>query len=161
MHLVYLGLGANLDNPVEQLNAAVQRLKSDDHLHQLRVSRYYASAPMGPQDQPDYVNAVVECVTSLSPLALLDLCQQIEHEHHRKRERRWGARTLDIDILSIDQLQQQDDRLTLPHPGIQYRDFVLKPWCELTQDYLIPGLGKVAEVALVDADYQAKPINHH
>lgn len=155
----YLGLGANLDQPIQQLCRAINRLQQQSGIEQLRSSHFYASTPMGPQNQPDYVNAVVEIETHLSPLALLDVCQHIENEQQRRRALRWGARTLDIDILSIADIQMQDERLTLPHPGIIYRDFVVLPWQTLASDYTIPSLGKVSHLQLIGGDYQAMPID--
>lgn len=158
MQLAYLGLGANLNQPIQQLNLAVAALRKHPCIHALRVSAYYTSSPMGPQDQPDYVNAVVECLTDLSPLALLDVCQSIEQAQHRERKRHWGERTLDMDILSVGGCVMQTERLTLPHPGIALRDFVVLPWQEIAPNYRIPTLGLVAELHVL-ADYQARPIN--
>lgn len=157
MQLAYLGLGANLSQPIQQLNQAVLALRGHPMIQSVRVSSYFTSTPMGPQDQPDYVNAVVECHTELLPLALLDVCQSIEQAQLRERKRRWGERTLDIDILSIDDLVMQSERLTLPHPGIIKRDFVILPWQDLAPDYAIPTLGLVRELPIL-ADYQAQPI---
>lgn len=155
--LAYLGLGANLNQPVQQLNQAVQALRAQPMIRCLRVSPYYQSAPMGPKDQPDYVNAVVECETDLSPLALLELCQSIEQAQLRERKRHWGERTLDIDILSIEDLVMQSERLTLPHPGIIHRDFVVLPWRDLAPEYEIPMLGRVSELP-IRGDFSAHPM---
>lgn len=148
MMYAYLGLGANLNDPVQQLNRAVQTLRVHPSIQSLRVSPYYQSTPMGPQDQPDYVNAVVACETHLSPLALLDLCQSIEQAQLRVRQRHWGERTLDVDILSMGDLVMQTERLILPHPGIAQRDFVVLPWRDLAPDYEIPMLGRVSELPI-------------
>lgn len=155
--LAYLGLGANLNQPVQQLNQAVLALRAHPMIQSVRVSSYYTSTPMGPQDQPDYVNAVIECHTELLPLALLDVCQSIEQAQFRERKRHWGERTLDIDILSMGNCVMQTERLTLPHPGIAQRDFVVLPWRELAPNYHIPTLGLVRELPIL-ADYQAQPI---
>jgi 2-amino-4-hydroxy-6-hydroxymethyldihydropteridine diphosphokinase len=155
--LVYLGLGANLSQPVEQLDQAINALSLHPMITVVKASSYYRSAPMGPQDQPDYINAVVECHTDLSPLALLDVCQSIEQAQFRERKRHWGERTLDIDLLSMGDCVTQTERLTLPHPGIQYRDFVMLPWREIAPNYHIPTIGLVSELPIL-ADYQAQPI---
>ena len=152
--LAYLGLGANLDQPVQQLTMAVHRLRDHAMIRQLKVSSYYQSMPMGPQDQPDYVNAVLECETELLPIDLLDLCQSIEQLQLRVRHRHWGERTLDIDILSMGDLMMQTERLTLPHPGIIHRDFVLLPWREIAPHYAIPNLGRVSDLP-ISADFNA------
>lgn len=155
--LAYLGLGANLNQPVQQLNQAVQALCAHPMIQSVRVSPYYQSVPMGPQDQPNYVNAVVECETVLSPLALLDVCQSIEQAQLRVRNRHWGERTLDIDVLSVGDCVMQTERLTLPHPGIVHRDFVLLPWRDLAPDYTIPTLGVVSTLTLL-GNFNAQPI---
>lgn len=154
----FLGLGANLAQPEQQVHDAINDLRSSCQLRLLQVSPLYVSAPMGPQDQPDYINAVVEIETELEPLALLDLCQSIEQAHQRERGVRWGARTLDIDILSIDEIVLNSDRLTLPHVGIAYRDFVILPWCDIAPDYIIPMLGAVCRIQLA-AGFAARPLS--
>jgi 2-amino-4-hydroxy-6-hydroxymethyldihydropteridine diphosphokinase len=101
---------------------------------------------MGPQDQPDYVNAVVRLSTALSPEALLDGLQDIERRHGRQRVRHWGPRTLDLDILLYGKQQIVGPRLRIPHPGIATRDFVLYPLAEIDSELEIPGLGGVSEL---------------
>lgn len=155
--LAYLGLGANLNQPVQQLNQAVQALRAHPMIRCLRVSPYYQSAPMGPKDQPDYINAVVECETELSPLELLDFCQSIEQAQLRVRDRHWGERTIDVDILSIGDLVMQSERLILPHPGIIDRDFVGLPWRDLAPDYPIPTLGLVSQLTCT-REFNAQPM---
>ena len=126
--VTYIGLGSNLGDPVQILKEAVVKLAT---LGQVRVSQLYQSPPMGPQDQPHYVNAVVELVTDLAPLALLDHLQQFEQDAGRVRLRHWGERTLDLDLLLYGQEQIQTERLTVPHVGIFERDFVLIPLLNL------------------------------
>ncbi len=155
--LAYLGLGANLNQPVQQLNQAVQALQAHPMIRCLRVSPYYHSAPMGPKDQPDYINAVVECKTDLSPIELLDFCQSIEQAQLRVRDRHWGERTIDVDILSIGDLVMQSERLILPHPGIINRDFVVLPWRDLAPDYPIPTLGLVSQL-ICTREFNAQPM---
>jgi 2-amino-4-hydroxy-6-hydroxymethyldihydropteridine diphosphokinase len=117
-----------LGDSVQILKEAVVKLAT---LGQVRVSQLYQSPPMGPQDQPHYVNAVVELVTDLAPLALLDHLQQFEQDAGRVRLRHWGERTLDLDLLLYGQEQIQTERLTVPHVGIFERDFVLIPLLNL------------------------------
>ncbi len=126
--VTYIGLGSNLGDSVQILKEAVVKLAT---LGQVRVSQLYQSPPMGPQDQPHYVNAVVELVTDLAPLALLDHLQQFEQDAGRVRLRHWGERTLDLDLLLYGQEQIQTERLTVPHVGIFERDFVLIPLLNL------------------------------
>ena len=139
METVYLGLGANLNAPRTQLDHAVAALRALADCEFIGVSHYYASKPMGPQDQPDYVNAVAKIITDLSPLALLDKTQAIELACGRvRKEERWGPRTLDIDILLYDELELESERLTVPHYGLHVREFVLYPLYELAPDLRLP-----------------------
>ena len=124
----YIGLGSNLGDSQQILREAVARLAG---LGPVQVSRLYQSLPMGPQDQPNYLNAVVQLDTVLEPLALLDQLQQFEQEAGRVRLRRWGERTLDLDLLIYGQQQIQNERLTVPHIGILDRDFVVIPLLDI------------------------------
>jgi 2-amino-4-hydroxy-6-hydroxymethyldihydropteridine diphosphokinase len=135
----YIGLGANLVEPVAQLQAAVTALGQLPETRLVQVSRFYSSKPMGPQDQPDYVNAVAALDTRLTPLALLHALQQIELAHGRQRKaERWGPRTLDLDILLFGMQQIDHPELTVPHYGMQLREFVLYPLAELAPDLILP-----------------------
>ncbi|WP_201615536.1 2-amino-4-hydroxy-6-hydroxymethyldihydropteridine diphosphokinase [Psychrobacter urativorans] len=137
----YLGLGSNLANelgsPVEHLQQAFASLRQHEKVRNLRVSSFYASAPMGPQDQPDFVNAVVGFETTLAALDLLALCQQLEESAKRARLRHWGERSLDVDILLYGQVQIIEPQLTVPHAGLTERNFVLIPLRELAPDIMI------------------------
>ena len=145
---VFIGLGANLADPVGQLQRAVAALADLPQCALIAVSSFYGSKPMGPQDQPDYVNAVALLTTQLSAEALLDALQQIELTQGRQRKaERWGPRTLDLDILLFGQQQIQTARLTVPHYGLQQREFVVYPLLELAPDLQIPGLGALATIA--------------
>lgn len=135
----YIGLGANLVEPVAQLQAAVTALGQLPETELVQVSRFYSSKPMGPQDQPDYVNAVAALDTRLTPLALLHALQQIELAHGRQRKaERWGPRTLDLDILLFGMQQIDHPELTVPHYGMRLREFVLYPLAELAPDLILP-----------------------
>ena len=139
----YLGLGSNLTNelgsPIMHLQQAVEGLRQHEHVRNLCVSSFYASAPMGPQDQPDFINAVVRIETSLTPIALLDVCQALEQSAKRARLRHWGERSLDVDLLLYGQATIDEPRLTVPHAGLTERNFVLIPLKELAPDILIAG----------------------
>ena len=124
----YIGLGSNLGDSRQILIDAVQKLAT---LGQVQVSRLYQSPPMGPQDQPHYLNAVAQLDTILAPLDLLDQLQQFEHDAGRVRLRRWGERTLDLDLLIYGQQQIQHERLIVPHIGLLERDFVIIPLLDL------------------------------
>ncbi|KFZ37390.1 hypothetical protein HR45_10235 [Shewanella mangrovi] len=138
MAQVFVALGANLDQPVQQLNSASQALAELADANSYRISSYVQSKPMAGMDQPDYINAVASFSTMLAPLALLDALQAIEIAHGRERHERWGARTLDLDILLYDNLELQHPRLTIPHYDMQQRAFVLLPLYELQPELQLP-----------------------
>ena len=129
--ITYIGLGSNLGDSPQLLAEAVQKLAA---LGQVKVSKLYQSLPMGPQDQPNYHNAVVQLHTDLEPLALLDQLQKIEQDAGRVRLRHWGERTLDLDLLLYGQQEIQNERLTVPHVGILERDFVVIPLLDIDAD---------------------------
>lgn len=136
MQTVYVALGSNLENPLAQLKQAV--ISIEKFAKNVVVSPFYGSKPLGPQDQPDYVNAVVKFDTELAPLALLDKLQSIENEQGRVRLRRWGERTLDLDILLYGNEIIQSERLTVPHYDMQNREFVIIPLYQLTPELVLP-----------------------
>ena len=141
--LVYIGLGSNLENPEFQVKTAIEALARLPLSRLQSRSSLYLSAPMGPKDQPDYLNAVVELRTELDPEALLDQLQAIERAQGRVRVQHWGPRTLDLDILLYGEDEIATERLTIPHPGIAERNFVLYPLAEINGQLDIPGLGRV------------------
>ncbi|MEK6218701.1 MAG: 2-amino-4-hydroxy-6-hydroxymethyldihydropteridine diphosphokinase [Psychrobacter sp.] len=139
----YLGLGSNLANelgsPAEHLQQAVATMREHEQVRDVQVSSFYASAPMGPQDQPDFVNAVAGFETTFDPYELLVFCQQLEIMAKRARLRRWGERSLDVDILLYGETQITDLTLTIPHAGLSERNFVLIPLRELAPNLTIAG----------------------
>lgn len=139
MAIVYVGLGSNLRQPAEQIRRAVNELRQHNQIQLQAVSPLYRSTAVGPGDQPDYINAVAHIKTSLSPHALLAQLQQLEAQQGRVRNQRWGARTLDLDILLYDDLQISEPDLTIPHPQIASRIFVLAPLHDLDPDLVLPG----------------------
>lgn len=134
----YIGLGGNLHNPRDQVMRAFVELAQIPHTQLIAQSPLYRSAPVGPGEQPDYVNAVALLETSLAPLALLDALQAIEQAHQRVRIERWGPRTLDLDILLLDQQTITSDRLTVPHPYLTQRNFVLYPLADIAPGLVLP-----------------------
>jgi len=134
----YIGLGSNLDNPEQQLRTAVAELDTLTGTRLAAVSSWYRSAPLGPAGQPDYINAVARIVTSLPPLALLRELQAVENRHGRVRTRRWGPRTLDLDILLYGDCQLSTPELCIPHPQLALRNFVIYPLAELAPDLTLP-----------------------
>ncbi|MCK0715084.1 2-amino-4-hydroxy-6-hydroxymethyldihydropteridine diphosphokinase [Chromohalobacter sarecensis] len=135
----YIGLGSNLDGPREHVSRALKELDALPLTHLAGHSSLYASAPVGPQDQPDFINAVACVFTRLSPLALLDQLQALEQRHRRVRQRHWGPRTLDLDLLLYANLEWRTPRLTLPHPAMHERAFVLVPLAELAPEVTLAG----------------------
>lgn len=132
MEQVYIGLGSNLAEPVQQLDAALKALAQLPHTRLVATSAYYSSAPLGPSDQPRYTNAAAHLETSLAPHILLDHLQAIELNQGRQRKaERWGPRTLDLDILLFGERIINDERLCVPHYHMHARPFVLLPLAEL------------------------------
>ncbi|MEI5640619.1 MULTISPECIES: 2-amino-4-hydroxy-6-hydroxymethyldihydropteridine diphosphokinase [unclassified Pseudoalteromonas] len=148
MNIAYIGLGANLAEPQAQLQRALAVLKSHPELELKTHSRLYGSKPMGPQDQPDYVNAVAQVATKLEAEALLDVLQQIEQQHGRVRKaERWGPRTLDLDILLFNQAIINTPRLTIPHYGMAEREFVVYPLLEIAPELTLPNGTKLQSLS--------------
>ena len=140
----YVGLGSNLEHPRRQLAKALARLDATSGVRVLRVSPFYATAPVGGGAQPDYVNAVALVATSLAPRALLARMHAIERRQHRRRDAhvpRNAPRTLDLDLLLYGARRMCGARLTVPHPRMHERAFVLKPLTDLAPAVRIPGRG--------------------
>lgn len=135
---VYIGLGSNLNNPAKQLETALSTLEQLPSCELIRHSSFYCSKPVGPQDQPDFVNATALLKTTLSPKNLLKTLQLIENEQGRVKKRHWGERTIDLDILLFNKDIIDTPDLTVPHKEIGNRDFVLKPLLELDPNLLLP-----------------------
>lgn len=148
----FVGLGSNLDSPEARVERAIQALACLPQTRLLARSSLYRSAPMGPQDQPDYVNAVVQLNTGLAPEALLDALQALERRQGRVRTRHWGPRTLDLDILLYGDNVIATQRLKIPHPGIAERSFVLYPLAEIDARLKVPGLGPLRPLLQQCAD---------
>jgi 2-amino-4-hydroxy-6-hydroxymethyldihydropteridine diphosphokinase len=142
----YIGLGSNLDNPKEHVKQALEDLKQLPKSQLLLASKLYLSKPVGPQDQDDFINAVVLLVTELEPLALLDQLQAIEQRHQRVRERHWGPRTLDLDLLLFGDQCIENSRLTVPHAELANRDFVVGPLFELSPELILPSGTRLQEL---------------
>ena len=143
----YIGLGSNLANPVAQVKRAATAIADIAGVEEGRLSGLYSSSPMGPADQPDYVNAVMAVDTSLSPHELLKCLQSIETVQGRIRSgERWGPRTLDLDILLYGDDIIESTGLNVPHVGIAERAFVLYPLAEIAAGIVIPGKGRLDEL---------------
>lgn len=130
-HSVYLGLGANIEQPEQQLERALRVLEEHEHITLEQYSHLYISAPVGPQDQPDFINAAAHINTSLSPQQLLAELKHIEHTFGRIKHRHWGERCIDLDILLYDKRVLDTEELTIPHREMHKRAFVLIPLLEI------------------------------
>lgn len=156
----YIGLGSNLDNPVEQINSSLAAMGAHPGIRIQRVSSFYRNPPMGPQDQPDYINGVAEISVDLSAEELLDVLIEIENDHGRVRKGdRWGPRVLDLDILLFGEEYIETGRLIVPHPGIAKRSFVLQPLAEIAPDLVIPGLGAVENLLKKADTFWLEPLD--
>ena len=145
--IAYIGLGSNLAEPVAQIKSARTAIASITGVRELAFSSLYHSLPMGPQDQPDYVNAVMCVSTNLSPMNLLHSLQNIENDQGRLRKgERWGARTLDLDVLIYGDQEIDLPDLTVPHSGLDERSFVLYPLFEIAPQLFVPGKGPIADL---------------
>ena len=144
----FVGLGSNLDEPAAQLRHAIERLAGLQATSVISVSSVYRSAPFGPVAQPDFLNAAVQLRTALQPVELLRALLAIEEDQGRVRGERWGPRRIDLDLLVYADHVCDTDELTLPHPGIAARNFVLLPLQEIAPELVIPGLGRVADIAV-------------
>jgi 2-amino-4-hydroxy-6-hydroxymethyldihydropteridine diphosphokinase len=143
----YIGLGSNLDDPERQVREGLLALAQLPRTQLARASQFYRSAPLGPGDQPDYINAVAAIDTRLGALELLEALFAIEQAHGRVRTVRWGPRTLDLDLLLYGNLTLASERLTLPHPRLTERNFVLVPLAEIAPDLVLPNTEPVAQLA--------------
>ena len=140
MTVVYIAIGSNLASPLEQVNAAIEALGAIPESRLLAVSSFSRTPPLGPQDQPDYLNAAVALDTDLSPEALLDHTQRIELQQGRVRKaERWGPRTLDLDIMLFGDAVIDTERLTVPHYDMHNRSFMLWPLFEIAPELRFPG----------------------
>ena len=149
MREVALALGSNLGDSAALLQGAIDDLAATDGIELTAVSAAYETDPVGGPEQEPYLNAVVAGRTSLSDAALLAATQSVERAWHRVRDVRWGPRTLDIDILAIDDQVIDTDDLVVPHPRAHERGFVLVPWLDVAPDAVVAGRGRVADLAAV------------
>ncbi|WP_323752211.1 2-amino-4-hydroxy-6-hydroxymethyldihydropteridine diphosphokinase [Marinobacter sp.] len=156
--IAYVGLGSNLKDPAAQLARAVMELACLPQTTLLAQSPFYASRPVGPQDQPDFVNGAVELRTSLKAHHLLDHLQAIEHAHGRERLRHWGPRTLDLDLLVFGTETIDDERLTVPHAELANRDFALQPLLDLNPELELPDGRRVIQLRTQCPDNQLRKL---
>ncbi|MDR0805161.1 MAG: 2-amino-4-hydroxy-6-hydroxymethyldihydropteridine diphosphokinase [Enterobacteriaceae bacterium] len=147
MTQVFIALGSNLNQPLAQVEAALNAIRQIPHTRLINCSRFYRTKPLGPQDQPDYLNAVVELETELEPEQLLNATQAIELNQGRvRKEERWGARTLDLDILLFGNQTINTPRLTIPHYDMHNRAFMLYPLADIAPDLIFPDTTPLAQL---------------
>jgi 2-amino-4-hydroxy-6-hydroxymethyldihydropteridine diphosphokinase len=144
----FLGLGANLGAPPAQLREAIARLGRTDRVRVVRVAPIYRSKPLGPKDQPDYANTVVEIETDLEPEALLAALKSIEGDMGRTTTVRWGPREIDLDILLYGTEQIRTETLEIPHAGLKERRFVLAPLADLAPELVLAGTKETVRALL-------------
>ena len=152
MVAAYIGLGSNLDDPLDQIQRAFDELDSLAGTRLLKRSSLYQSRAIGPE-QPDYINAVAQLETDLAPLELLDALQAIEQTHRRVRLQHWGPRTLDLDLLLYDNKTIQHPRLTVPHTYLTQRGFVLYPLADIDPNLHLPN-GQSLQVLLQQCPFE-------
>ena len=157
--LAYIALGSNLEDPAAQIRRAVWYLERLPDSDVLEVSSLYRSAPFGPVEQPDFINAVASLETQFDASELLQALQATEIAMGRVRgTERWGPRVIDLDLLVFGDQQIDTDTLVVPHPGIAERNFVLLPLREIAPDLIIPGLGPVKDIAVDESTPQIERI---
>jgi 2-amino-4-hydroxy-6-hydroxymethyldihydropteridine diphosphokinase len=160
MHITaHIGLGANLNDPAAQVEYAFAELDRIANTRLVARSSLYATAPVGYIDQPDFINAVAQVETTLAPRALLAALLDIEQRHGRERSFRNAPRTLDLDLLLYGAAHFHEDHLTLPHPRMTERAFVLLPLTEIVPEITIPGHGRAADWIAACASQSVTPIN--
>ena len=142
----YVGIGGNLDSPRERVLEAIERMKALDATRIELCSQLYLTRPMGPQDQPDFVNAAAGLLTQLKPRDLLSGLLGIERSMGRERVERWGPRIIDLDLLWMVDSSIDEPGLTLPHPGVSRRNFVLYPLADIAPTIKIPRFGQVLDL---------------
>jgi len=148
MKTAYIAMGGNIGKVQTCFNQARAELHTLPDIHVTASSMLYQTPPLGPTGQCDYLNAVIEIKTDMQPMALLGTLQNIENCHGRLRDNHWGPRTLDLDILAMETLILDTERLQLPHPHMQNRQFVLRPLCDIAPSWQHPRSGKSATALL-------------
>ncbi|MBR9805317.1 2-amino-4-hydroxy-6-hydroxymethyldihydropteridine diphosphokinase [bacterium] len=143
---VYIGIGSNLEQPLQQVSRAVEAIAQLDHTEVIAQSPWYRSKALGEMPQPDYINGVIAVNTTISPLELLDQLQAIETRQGRQRWYRWAPRTLDLDILLFGQQLIDSERLNIPHPEMTKRNFVLYPLFDIAAELILPSGESLAEL---------------
>ncbi len=147
MNQVFIGIGSNKNHPYFRIYSVLRQINRLKSTFIVKKSSLYKTKPLGPQSQPNFINAVIEIKTNLDPHELLNELQSLEKRHNRKKTKKWGPRSIDLDILIYNKIIMDSKNLIIPHPGLEYREFVLIPLYEITgYGYEIPKYGKVASL---------------
>ena len=147
LNQVFIGIGSNKNHPYFRIYTVLRQINRIRKTTIVKKSSLYETKPLGPKMQPNFINAVIEIKTELEPNELLKELQNLEKLHNRKKTKRWGPRSIDLDILIYDNLIMNTEQLVIPHPGVEYRDFVIIPLYEITSyGYKIPKYGKVSNL---------------
>lgn len=145
-----ISIGSNIANPVENVEGAIRDIES--RFTVLTRSSLYRTAPVGGPEQSDFINAVVIIDSATTPAEVLKELQILENQYGRTREEHWGPRTLDLDLVSVDGVTSNDPFCLLPHPRAHERSFVLTPWLEADPEAVLAGVGKVADIKVLDQE---------
>lgn len=156
MNHVYIALGTNIEPRNQHLKSAMESLRASENITILNRSSIYQTAPVGYTDQDDFLNMVIEIETTYSSEELLAVCQQVEQELGRKREIRFGPRTIDLDILVYNEENKNSEHLSIPHPRMHERGFVLIPLNEIAPELIIPSTDKTVKEWLAELPEQDK-----
>ncbi|NIP30714.1 MAG: 2-amino-4-hydroxy-6-hydroxymethyldihydropteridine diphosphokinase [Candidatus Dadabacteria bacterium] len=151
MHCAFIGIGSNLGKRVKNCNNAVEQISKISNI--VKLSSLYESEPVGVENQPKFINAVIKINTMLSPFNLLDSLKLIEKKIGRKKTVRWGPRVIDLDILFYDDLILNDEKLVIPHPRLHERIFVLKPLVEIESGFEHPTINLTVDELVSDLNY--------
>jgi len=153
-HISYIGLGSNLDDRFSYLQRAVRLIEQSVSCTILKISSVYETKPFGIKDQSNFLNGAIAVETDLELHALLDFLKGIEHQLGRRKREKWDCREIDLDILFYDDLIYSDERVTVPHPYISVRDFVLVPLCEIAPGFFHPKLQKsICDIVLQENEH--------
>ena len=147
MNQVFIGIGSNKNHPYFRIYSVLRQINRLKSTFIVKKSSLYETKPLGPQGQPNFINAVIEIKTNFDPHELLSELQDLERQHNRKKTKKWGPRSIDLDILIYNKIIMDSKDLIIPHPGLEYREFVLLPLYEITgYGYKIPKYGRVSNL---------------
>ena len=152
-NIAYIGFGSNLDDRLAYIKNAVLQIKKNENCKFIKISAIYETKPLGEANQPDFLNAVAKIETELSVKELFNFLKEVEKKVGRKDSYKWGPREIDLDLLFFNDIVYSDENLTIPHPGISQRDFVLKPLAEIEPTLFHPVLKqKISDIYILESE---------